>query len=101
DRYARMALALDVSILALATWLSALAFVEPTINRSLTPFGFNSQIWIGFLAVATLFLSILQLRTDWKGQSDAHRRAKDTYAEVKREAGYLLATGELDDQASR
>jgi len=39
DRYERKALALDLSILALATWLSALAFVTPSINLSLTPFG--------------------------------------------------------------
>jgi hypothetical protein len=101
DRYARMALALDLSILALATWLSALAFVAPHINVSLTPFGFDSQLWIGLLSVATLFLAIVQLRTDWKGRSEAHRRTLNSYAEVKREAGYVLANGELDEAACR
>jgi hypothetical protein len=101
DRYARMALALDLSILALSAWLSALAFVAPNINHSLTPFGLDSQLWIGVLSVATLFLAIIQLRTDWKGRSDAHRRTLDNYAEVKREAGYLLATGEFEDHACR
>jgi hypothetical protein len=101
DRYARMALALDLSILALATWLSALAFVAPSVNLSLTPFGLDSQLWTGLLAVAVVFLSIVQLKTDWKGRSDAHRRTLDSYAEVKREAGYLLASGELDEQACR
>ena len=56
---------------------------------------------MGLLAIAVLFLSIVQFKTDWKGRSDAHRRTLDSYAEVKREAGYLLATGELDEQASR
>jgi hypothetical protein len=101
DRYARMALALDLSVLALSTWLAALAFVAPSINVSLTPFGLDSQLWAGLLAVGVVFLSIVQLKTDWKGCSDAHRRALDCYAEVKREAGYLLASGELDEQASR
>jgi hypothetical protein len=101
DRYARMAFVLDLSILGLATWLSALAFVAPSINVSLTPFGFDSQLWMGLLAVAVLFLSIVQIKTDWKGRSDAHRRTLDGYAEVKREAGYLLAGGELDEQACR
>jgi hypothetical protein len=101
DRHARMALALDLSILALSTWLAALAFVAPSINLSLTPFGLDSQLWMGLLAVAVLFLSIVQLKTDWKGRSDAHRRALETYAEVKREAGYLLANGELDESACR
>lgn len=101
DRYARIALALDLSILALSTWLSALAFVAPSINLSLTPFGFDSQLWVGLLSVGVLFLAIVQLKTNWKGRSDAHRRTLDSYAEAKREAGYLLATGELDDPSCR
>src|SRR5258707_8112732 len=101
DRYARMALALDISILALSTWLSALAFVAPTINLSLTPFGLDPQLWMGLLSVATLFLAIVQLKTDWKGRSDGHRRTLDNYAEVKREAGDLWATGEFDEPAYR
>jgi len=35
----------------------------------------------------------VQLRVDWKGRSDAHKRSLDVYSEVKREAGYLLAGG--------
>jgi hypothetical protein len=101
DRYARMALALDLSILALSAWLSALSFVAPRISVSLTPFGLDPQLWIGLLSVTTLCLAIVQLRTDWKGRSDAHRRTLDNYAEVKREAGYLLATHKLDDDACR
>jgi hypothetical protein len=101
DRYSRWALFLDLSILGLSTWLVALAFVEPRIGVSLTPFGMDSQIWGGLLATCTFFLTIAQLKTDWKGRSDAHRRTLDLYAEVKREAGYLLASGALDDAAVR
>jgi hypothetical protein len=101
DRYARRALILDLSILGLSTWLAALAFVAPRLNLSLTPFGLDPQLWTGLLSVATLFLAIAQLKTDWKGRSDAHRRTLDIYAEVKREAGYLLGSGELDEQACR
>ena len=101
DRYARMALGLDLSILALSAWISALAFVAPSINMSLTPFGLDPQLWSGLLAVGVLFLAIVQLKTDWKGRSDAHGRTLGNYAEVKREAGYLLATHEFDEQAYR
>ena len=102
DRYARRALFLDLSILAVSTWLVALAFVEPPLGVSLTPFGLQSQLWAGLLAVLTLFLSILQLKVDWKGRSDGHKRTLDVYAEVKREAGYLLtSTGSADEQAYR
>jgi hypothetical protein len=101
DLYARRALILDLSILGLSVWLTALAFVEPRLNLSLTPFGLEPQLWTGILSVGVLFLSITQLKTDWKGRSDAHRRTVDTYAEVKREAGYLLASHESDEQGRR
>lgn len=101
DRYARRALALDLSILALSTWLVALAFVEPRINISLTPFRLDPQVWGGLLAVGTFFLTIVQLKADWKTRSEAHARTLDLYAEVKREAGYLLAAELLDDDGVR
>ena len=101
DRYSRLALFLDLFVLGLSTWLVALAFVEPRIGVSLTPFGIESQIWVGLLATFTFFLTVVQLKTDWKARSDAHRRALDLYAEVKREAGYLLASGAHDDLAVR
>jgi hypothetical protein len=101
DSFTQRALLLDLSILGVSSWLVALAFVEPQIDARLTPFGWNSKIWGGSLAVMTFFLTIIQLKTDWKGRADAHKRALDTYAEVKREAGYLLASGEWDEIACR
>jgi hypothetical protein len=92
DRYDRRATGLDLSVMALSTWLTAVVFIEPRINVKLTPFGFDPQIWVGLLGVFTFFLSIVQLRVDWKGRSDAHDRAFELYSEVKRECGYLLAS---------
>lgn len=101
DRFARRALILDLSVLALSSWLVALAFVEPRINIRLTPFGWNSQIWVGVLSLATFFLTLVQFKTDWKGRADAHKRTLDLYAEVKREGGYLLAAGDIDEVSCR
>lgn len=101
DRYARFALALDLLTLGVSTWLVALAFVEPHLSVRLTPFGLDSQIWIGTLGTGVFFLTLVQMKTDWKGRSDAHKRALDAFAEVKREAGYLLSTGECGDESSR
>jgi hypothetical protein len=101
DRYARRALVLDILILGLSTWLVALAFADPSINARMTPFGWESQVWVGILATGTFILTIVQLKTDWKARADAHRRTLDLYAEVKREAGYLLASGQLDEGSSR
>jgi len=47
-------------------------------------------------------LTLMQMQLDWKGRADAHKRTLDIYAEVKREAGWLIASGEeLDEQACR
>jgi hypothetical protein len=97
DRFARRALVLDIVILGLSTWLVALAFVEPHLGTKLAPFGWDPQIWIGGLATATFFLTVVQLKTDWKARADAHRRTLDLYAEVKREAGYAIAANKIDD----
>jgi hypothetical protein len=99
DKYARLAFFLDLVTLAISTWLVALGFVEPRLSSSLTPFGWDSQIWIGVLGILAFFLTLIQMKTDWKGRSDAHRRSLDVYAEVKREAGYLLSSGENDRDA--
>jgi hypothetical protein len=101
DRFARRALLLDLSVLGLSTWLVALAFVEPRINISLTPVSMDPQLWGGLLAVFVFFLTIVQLKTDWKGRSDAHNRTMELYAEVKREAGYMLASGLVEEVACR
>jgi len=93
SKYTRRALIAELITLAASTWLVALVFVEPRINIHLTPKGFDPQVWIGFLSTATLFLTILQIRTDWRGKADAHCRSLAMYAEVKRECSYLLVSG--------
>lgn len=93
-RAARRAFLLDLSIVALAAWLVALAFVGPALNISLTPWKLDPQLWTGLLSLAALLLAVVQLQVDWKGQSDAHRRSCDIYGDVHREIGYLLAKNE-------
>lgn len=97
DRYARLGLIFDVIVLGLSTWLVALSFVDPRVNTRLTPFGIEPQIWVGVLGAATFLLTLMQSLVNWKGRSDAHKRTLDLYAEVKREAGYLLAANSFDD----
>ena len=102
DHFARRALTLDLAILALSTWLVALAFVQPQINLSLTPFSLDPTLWVGLLAIMTFLLSVVQMKVDWKGLSDAHTRSCALYASVHREAGYVLAGAvDSDDQACR
>ena len=92
DRYARRAVTLDIVILLLSAWLSALAFLDPRFDKWLVPFALDSQLWIGLMGVLTFCLTLIQLKLDWAGKSEAHKRTFGMYAEVKREAGYLLAS---------
>lgn len=91
EKYARRALFLDMGVLTLSAWLTSVVFVEPRLGVKLTPFHFDPQVWIGIISVLTLVLSILQLRVDWKGLSDSHKRSFDLYAEVKNESRRLLS----------
>lgn len=101
DRFGRRALVLDLFLLGLSSWLVALSFAEPRIHKALTPFDMDSQIWIGVLGIGAFFLTVIQFKTDWKARADAHKRTLDLYAEVKREAGYLLAVGAVEEAAWR
>src|SRR5260370_13814229 len=93
DRYSQRALLLDTMILALSTWILALVFVEPRIGSALTPMHMNPVLWIGFVSIASFFLSIVQITVDWIGCSDKHAQALRMYADVKRECSYMLSSG--------
>jgi hypothetical protein len=95
ERYDNRALALDCAILALSVWLTSVVFVEPKIGLTLTPFHLDPQIWIGVLGIFTLFLSVVQLRVDWKRRSDGHKRSAEMYAKVKSGCRYLLESKKL------
>lgn len=102
ERFNRRAVLLDISILGISLWLTAIVFVKPHLNVMLTPFKLDPQLWVGLLGVFCFFLSIVQLRVDWKGRSDAHKRTCNLYAEVKRECGYLLTSEEqITEEKSR
>jgi hypothetical protein len=92
DRYGFRALFLDIVILLLSAWLTSIAFVDPRLNQWLVPLKLDPTLWIGLLGALTFGLTLIQLKTDWKGRSEAHKRSFGMYSEVKREAGYLLAS---------
>jgi hypothetical protein len=92
DRFKQRALLLDVVILLSSAWLTALAFIDPRFDKWLIPFGIDSQLWIGLFGVIVFCLTLIQFKVDWGGRAEAHSRSFSMYAEVKREAGYLLAS---------
>jgi hypothetical protein len=94
DRFKRRAFGPDLAILLLSTWLTALAFVDPRFHQWLVPLQIDARLWIGLIGVLTFCLTLVQLQTDWRRRSEAHGRSFSMYSEVKREAGYLLASSE-------
>jgi|SRR5579871_1259933 len=92
DRYRERAIAFDIVILLASAWLTALAFVDPRLDKWLVPFGIDSELWIGLFGVIVFSFTLIQFKVNWAGRAEAHTRSFTMYAEVKREAGYLLAS---------
>ena len=90
DQYARKAFLLDTLILGISTWLIAVAFVTPTIEVSLIPIDVKPNVWNGMLAVFVFFFTLMGMRLDWRGRSEAHMRSLELYSEIKLEAGSIL-----------
>lgn len=86
DRYANLAFALDLLILSASAWTLTLAFADPAIAARLAPFRIPPTIWTGLMGVAIFLATLTQLKLDLKGRSDAHRRACDAQADVKKAA---------------
>jgi hypothetical protein len=101
DELHRRAVILDVLLLVVSAWLVAIAFLDESAGRKFVPFDVSAQIWSGLLGFAAFVLSLIQLRVDWKGRADAHRRSCDLYADVKRDIGYLIANRDFTDENIR
>lgn len=86
DRFATQATFLDTIVLCAAAWVTALALVDPAFALRLTPRGVPPTLWIGLLSIAVFIATLIQLKLDLKGKSDAHSRAFEAQAEIKRAA---------------
>ena len=75
DRYRRRSTLLDVIILLLSAWLTAMVWVQPAIADQLTLFKLSRDIWLGLLSVGTFGLSLVQLQVNWKGRATSYRQA--------------------------
>lgn len=82
---------LDLAILGLSTYLTSMVFVAPAFETDISPFGLKRELGIGLLSIFTFFLSILQLRVDWKGKSEGHRQACSAYALIRKECKRLAS----------
>jgi len=75
DRYARLALILDIMLLACSVTFCATTFAR---DEAFTKVGLSSQnvrYVLGIASVSAFFASLVALRVDWKGKSALHRDA--------------------------
>lgn len=84
DTYEFYALLLDVAVLILTLWVTALAFADDQVAAALFPSRLSKEIWIGTLGVIAFALSLVQLRVDWKTRAGLHQAAFRRFAEAKR-----------------
>lgn len=91
QKFVRKAVVLDLLVLIFTAWLVALAFVDHRIDLILTPFDLEGRVWSGILSFGVFVLVLIQFKLDWKSRANGHRRTFEIYANIKREAGYLLS----------
>ena len=101
DRYATLATALDTVVLCASAWVTALALVDPAFAPRLAPAGMPPTLWIGLLSIAAFIATLVQLKLDLKGKSDAHQRAFEAQSEIKHAANDALQhAGDADRLAA-
>jgi len=97
DRYTRLSLALDITILAASACLVALAFADQQVVGHLTIFGSSPSTTIGIFSLITFILSLFQLRSDWKSRAVRFEYAAKAYADVKTELRTALLKNPPDE----
>jgi hypothetical protein len=82
DRYKFRAAFLDYGLLGGTIYLLGLSLVEPAIGIPLS-FGCDRQVLIAVSSLIVFFFSVVQLKSDWKTNAEAHHRAMKEYADIK------------------
>jgi len=97
-RYAFFSTSVDILILFLSAWLSALAFASENIMDAINPTGVSNQLFIGFIAVTTFIISLIQLKVDWKSKASAYANSAKVYSSFKLELRRVLgdSSNEID-----
>ncbi len=78
--------------MVLSALVTALAFVDPKLLHPGMLEALDPAFVVGVFGLVVFCLTLIQSKTDWRGRGEAHKRSFTMYAEVKREAGYLLAS---------
>lgn len=95
DRYKRRSTLLDLTILLISAWLTAMIWVEPTIAERLTPHGASKEIWLGVLSVGAFALSLIQLQVNWKERANSFHQAMSVLSTYVKELRPLLNSPDI------
>lgn len=91
DRYRRRSAVLDIAILLLSAWVSAMVWVQPQIAEELTPRLVSRDMWIGLLSLTAFMLSLVQLQVNWKGRAASFHQAMSVLSTYVKELRPLRA----------
>lgn len=83
DLYERRALLLTLVILALSIATTATAFLSGDTPVTIVGIRARTQVWLGLLSGGIFFLSLVELRVDWRQRAGAHGEAVRRLARVK------------------
>jgi hypothetical protein len=83
DLYERRALLLTLLILALSIAATATAFLAGDTPVTIVGIRARTQVWVGLLTSLIFFLSLVDLRVDWRQRAGAHGEAVRRLGRVK------------------
>ncbi len=83
DRYERRATGLTLLIMALSVFATGLAFIRGEPHTAVGPFTARVQVWVGVLTCVIFFLSIVDLRVEWRRRAWAHDEAVRRFSDLK------------------
>jgi hypothetical protein len=83
DLYERRAVFLTLLILALSIAATATAFLAGDETVRIAGIRARTQVWVGLLTALIFFLSLVDLRVDWRQRSGAHGEAVRRLARLK------------------
>src|SRR5438552_3913382 len=97
DRLERRALLLTVAVLGMSIVATATAFVSGSSRIMLLGIETSPQLWIGALTAFIFFVTLIELKVDWRQRAGAHGEAARRLAELK---GRFRAATIEDDSVS-
>jgi hypothetical protein len=83
ERYERRSTGLTLVIMALSIVAAGVAFISAEPSVTIGPFSARVQVWVGILGFVIFFLSIVELKVEWRRRAWAHEEAVRRFADLK------------------